>query len=65
MNTICDFPRCKNLEDFGYIGRNICDIHWNELCSADSKTEKRMLKRISLVRNKSGGVVPITPAEKD
>lgn len=55
----CDFPRCKNLADFGYIEHNICDTHWGELCEADSKTEKRLLKKIGLKRNKSGRVVSI------
>lgn len=59
MNDQCDFPRCKNFSDLGYIGRNICNMHWEQLCEAESKTEKRLLKKIGLVRNKSGAVVPI------
>jgi hypothetical protein len=55
----CDFPRCRNLEDFSYIGHNLCTVHWNELCEADSKTEKKLLKRIGLIRDKSGKVIPI------
>lgn len=55
----CDFPRCRIIATLGYIGRAICDDHWEQLCNADSKTEKRLLKKIGLVRNKSGAVVPI------
>jgi len=65
MDDQCDFPRCRNLSDIGYIGRWVCIKHWVELCETDSKTEKRMLKRIGLVRDKSGAVVPITPIKKD
>lgn len=55
----CDFPRCRHPSDFGYIGREICDEHWCELCEADSKTEKRLLKKIGLIKNSSGSVVLI------
>lgn len=60
MNDQCDFPRCKNLADFGYITRNICTEHWEQLCQVDSKTEKRLLNRIDLIRNKDGAVVLIS-----
>lgn len=60
----CEFPRCRNISDFVYIGRSLCAIHWSQLCDADSKTEKKLLKKIGLVRNKGGAVVPITPIEK-
>lgn len=52
----CDFPRCKKPEYMGYIGHTVCYHHWNELCEADGKTEKRLLKKIGLVRDKSGSV---------
>lgn len=55
----CDFPRCRNFADFGYMGHNICYTHWGELCEADSKTKKRLLKKIGLKRDKSGRVVSI------
>ncbi len=55
----CAFPRCKNLSDYEYIGRDICEIHWGLLCEADSKTEKRLLKKIGLVRDSNGSVVQI------
>ncbi|RLC88983.1 MAG: hypothetical protein DRJ03_00035 [Chloroflexi bacterium] len=61
----CEFPRCRGYAEFGYIGRDVCASHWSQLCDADSKTEKKLLKKIGLVRDKSGAVVPITPAEKD
>ena len=53
----CDFPKCRNLSYYGYIGRNICSPHWEELCLADNKTEKRLLKKIGLIRNKHGVVI--------
>lgn len=61
MNTLCSFPKCRNLADLTYIGRAICGKHWNLLCEAGvgSKTEKGLLKKIGLVRNKSGAVIPI------
>lgn len=58
---LCSFPKCHNLPNMGYIGRPICNEHWNKLCSVDSKTEKRWLKKIGLVRDKNGSVVPINP----
>jgi len=61
----CDFPRCKNLSDLGYIGHWVCNKHWVELCEADDKAAKRLLKKIGLVRNKSGAIVPITPRKKN
>ena len=51
----CDFPKCKYLVDMRYIGRGICNDHWERLCEADSKTENRLLGKIGLVRN--GGFV--------
>jgi len=44
---------------FGYIRRDICWEHWVQICESDSKAEKRLLKKIGLVRNKSGSVVSI------
>lgn len=60
----CDFPRCKNLANFGYIERDICSLHWTILCAANSKTEKSILKKIGLVRNDEGSVVPISRSKK-
>lgn len=57
MNNQCDFPKCRNLTELVYIGRNVCNKHWGQLCEADSKTEKRLLKKIGLVRNDNGVVV--------
>ena len=59
MMDQCDFPRCRNLSDLRYIGCEICIIHWNQLCGADSKTEKRLLKKIGLKRAKNGSVMEI------
>ena len=56
----CDFPKCRIEADIGYIGRNICLKHWEELCNADPKTEKRILKKIGLRRNDENSVVRIT-----
>lgn len=61
---LCSFPRCKRLSDFTYIKRDICEVHWEQLCGADSKTENRLLKKIGLTRNCDGLVVPITKKEK-
>lgn len=61
---LCDFPRCRNTSHLGYIESEVCTSHWEQLCSADSKTEKRMLKRIGLLRNKRGAVVIITQDAK-
>ncbi len=58
-NQQCDFPKCKNLTELVYIGRNVCNKHWEQLCEVDSKTEKRLLRKIRLVRNDGGVVVPI------
>jgi len=63
MST-CDFPRCRNWSDVGYIGTELCWDHWTQLCEADSKTEKRLLKKVGLVRDKTGSVVPISTDKK-
>lgn len=61
----CDFPRCRNLSDLVYIGHNICSLHWIELCRADdSKTEKRLLKKIKLTRDNKGIVCHIANKSK-
>lgn len=60
----CVFPRCRNLSYLGYIGCEICVVHWNQLCGSDCKTEKRLLKKIGLERNEKGQVSPITIKEK-
>lgn len=52
----CDFPKCRNLSDLGYIGHKICNKHWEQLCLSDSETEKRLLKKIGLIRNEQGMV---------
>ena len=56
----CDFPRCRNFPLLGYIGHDVCALHWQKLseCEAGSKTEQEMLKRIKLTRNDEGSVVP-------
>jgi len=64
MADQCNFPRCRNFPDLGYIGHEICSIHWNQLCGSDSKTEKRLLKKIGLTRGEGGAVRPITSEEK-
>jgi len=54
----CNFPKCKNKATLGYIGRGICEEHWQKLCDANSKIEKKMLLKIGLKRDKNGKVVP-------
>jgi len=60
----CSFPRCKRYADLGYIGIEVCREHWAELCDADSKTEKRLLKKVGLKRSSEGAVVPIRTQEE-
>lgn len=55
----CSFPRCRQLLSHTYMGRNVCVDHWVKLCDTDGKTEKKMLKKIGLVRDDTGAVVPI------
>jgi hypothetical protein len=62
---MCDFPKCRNIADYGYVERSICEAHWRELCVATSKTEKSMLKKIGLIRDGDGVVVMIIQKEKD
>ena len=57
MWTECDFPKCKQPAEMGYIGRDLCDGHWAMLCEADPKAEKKLLKKIGLVRDETGAVV--------
>lgn len=60
----CDFPKCKNSVDLIYVGHPICGGHWQQLCDADSKTEKKLLKQIDLVRNTEGCVVVLCSKTK-
>lgn len=55
----CSFPRCKHQSSVVYIGRDICNKHWCELCETEGKTEKGLLKKIGLVRDDNGDVVRI------
>ncbi len=64
MTDQCEFPRCRNWSEYRYIGHEICSIHWEQLCGADSTTEKRLLKKIGLTRDEGGAVRPITKEEK-
>ena len=59
MTEKCSFPKCNNLSDFGYIGRDICAKHWDKLCESDKKAEKSLLKKIGLAREADGAVVEI------
>lgn len=65
VNDQCDFPRCRNLASMVYLSREICDQCWLGLCSADTKKEKRLLKKIYLTRQGDGKVVPINEAQKE
>ena len=60
----CEFPRCRCYVHLKYVGRNICYTHWEQLCEADSKTEKRLLKKIGLIRNDHGKVIPIVDTKE-
>lgn len=43
----------------------MCQSHWDQLCEADGKTEKGLLKRIGLVRDLSGTIVTIGDKEDE
>lgn len=58
-NELCQFSRCKNSCYLSYIGISICHTHWIQICEAEGKTEKRILKRIGLMRDKKGAIVTI------
>lgn len=58
----CDFPRCKLLSDVGYIGCNLCYIHWEQIAKSTGKTEKGLLKKIGLIRHKNGKVILVKGA---
>ena len=60
----CDFPRCRGYDYLIYLGKPICQKHWEQICEANSKTEKRLLKKIGMIRDNTGSVVPITTTEK-
>lgn len=60
MIDCCDFPRCKQYAVMGYIGRNVCYHHWDQLCSSSRKDEQKLLRKIKLKRNKHGEVEQIT-----
>ncbi|KKN99022.1 hypothetical protein LCGC14_0142670 [marine sediment metagenome] len=62
---ICDFPRCRNMSDYKYIGKNLCHTHWVEIsgCDGGSQTEKVVLGKIGLFRNDEGSVVPQSRSE--
>ncbi len=65
MTDQCNFPRCRNLSDLRYIGHEICSMHWEQLCGADSRTEKRLLRKIGLKRSQKGCVMEIEKDEKE
>ncbi len=55
----CHFPKCRKPPCLVYIGRDVCEDHWGRLCKVDSETEKMMLGKIGLIRNKNGTVVEV------
>ncbi len=61
----CCFPRCNNITTLRYMGRDICDVHWEKIAGSDGKTEKGLLAKIGLTRNEEGAVEdrPITKKE--
>jgi len=56
---MCCFPRCRNIAALRYIGRDICDTHWEKIAGSDGKTEKGLLAKIGLERSKKGRVMEI------
>lgn len=44
----CCFKRCRRLSDLNYMGKDICDYHWEKLCN--SNDENKLLKEIGLER---------------
>jgi len=60
-----ELPKCKGYTEVWYLGSYIYSAHWQQLCDADDKAKKKLLKKIDLVRDESGAVVPITTTEKD
>ena len=65
MENQCDMPRCRNWAEIGYIGKGLCWKHWEQICLAEGKTAKGLLKRIGLARDDSGAVVVIKRKRKE
>ena len=59
MEGICNFPKCHNQAAIGYMNKEICEKHWEQLCLATESAENKLLKKINLYRNTDGKVVPI------
>lgn len=62
MDGTCDIPKCKQSDHYSYIGKDLCEKHWQQLCESYDKgpaVENKLLARINLRRNKDGVVVQI------
>lgn len=43
MNGVCDVPRCRQLAEYIYYRKDVCEKHWQQYC--DEKIElKEVLK---------------------
>jgi hypothetical protein len=57
---MCDFPRCKHYERYGYMRHALCQKHWDMLCEAGDVSrseENKLLRKLGLERTKEGEVV--------
>jgi hypothetical protein len=61
MNHRCQFPRCRQEAHLIYIGRAVCDRHWDLLCeteAVDLAAEDGLLHALGL-RRVNGEVLEI------
>jgi hypothetical protein len=63
MDTKCSFKKCKRPAEINYMGKDICDFHWEKLCESGF-SENKMLSEIGLVRI-DGKVAKIKRATQD
>ena len=58
----CEFPRCRQPAALTYLGHGVCDHHHEMICAAadeSRESENTLLRKIGLVRNAQGTIVPI------
>ena len=57
---ICKYPKCKYEDDITYMGKELCNDHWEQLSNLNGNKEQKFLLILGLMRNKDKEVVRFT-----
>ena len=46
----CNWPKCKNATDIGWLGRSLCDVHWKHVCDLTESGSEGYLQAYEVLR---------------